>query len=66
MNDGQILLTVVIIIALLLIFLPYIFGSLNEGKYLRHKHHKSTTFRQYPLHPAQGQEEEEEESTQHK
>lgn len=53
MTDGELLLTIVKVIAVIALVSPWIFSALKEsGRIKRPKFgRKSTSFRQYPLHP---------------
>lgn len=51
MTGGNLLLTVVIIIALTAVFSPFLFGALHESGRLRMPRKKSKTFRQFPTLP---------------
>jgi hypothetical protein len=59
MSDGNILVTIVLVIAILAIFAPFLAGSANDRGYLKPRR-RAKTFRQFPTMPVQGGEEAEE------
>jgi hypothetical protein len=56
MSDGEILLLIVKIIALIAILSPFIGSALKESGRLQMPRRKSSAFRQFPTFPVDGEE----------